>query len=33
MTDEQRAALHQTVAACPIHKLMTTSEVEIETLT
>lgn len=32
MTDEQRAALHKAVAACPIHKLMTTSEVEIETV-
>ncbi|MCC7539365.1 MAG: OsmC family protein [Deltaproteobacteria bacterium] len=32
MTDEQRAALHRAVAACPIHKLMTTSEVEIETV-
>jgi putative redox protein len=32
MTDEQRASLHQAVAACPIHKLMTTSEVLIETV-
>ncbi len=32
MTDEQRTALHRAVAACPIHKLMTTSEVEIETV-
>lgn len=32
MTDKQRAELHRAVAACPIHKLMTTSEVEIETL-
>ncbi len=32
MTDEQRAALHRAVAACPIHKLMTTSEVEIDTV-
>jgi putative redox protein len=32
MTDEQRAALTRAVAACPIHKLMTTTEVEIETV-
>jgi putative redox protein len=32
MSEEQRAALHRAVAACPIHKLMTTSEVEIETV-
>lgn len=32
MTDEQRAALHRAVGACPIHKLMTTTEVEIETV-
>lgn len=32
MTDEQRAALHRAVAACPIHKLMTKTEVEIETV-
>jgi putative redox protein len=31
MTDDQRQALSRAVAACPIHKLMTTSEVEIET--
>ena len=31
MTDEQRAALHRAVAACPLHKLMTTSTIEIET--
>ena len=30
MSDEQRAALHRAVAACPIHKLMTTTEIEIE---
>jgi putative redox protein len=33
LTDEQRAALDRAVGACPIHKLMTTSEVEIETVT
>lgn len=33
MSDEQRAAVTRAIAACPIHKLMTTSEVEIETLT
>jgi putative redox protein len=32
MTDEQRAALHRAVGACPIHKLMTTTDVEIETV-
>lgn len=32
MTDEQRSALARAVAACPIHKLMTTTEVEIETV-
>ncbi len=32
MSDEQRAALTRAVAACPIHKLMTVSEVEIETV-
>ena len=30
MTEEQRAALHRAIAACPIHKLMTTTEVAIE---
>ena len=32
MTDEQRASLHRAIAACPIHKLMTTSDVQIETV-
>lgn len=32
LTDEQRAALHKAVAACPLHKLMTTADVQIETL-
>lgn len=32
MSDEQRAAVTRAIAACPIHKLMTTSEVEIETV-
>lgn len=31
LSDAQRAALERAVASCPIHKLMTTSEVEIET--
>jgi len=30
LSDEQRAALTHAIASCPIHKLMTTSEVEIE---
>jgi putative redox protein len=33
LTDEQRAALTRVVAACPIHKLMTTSEVQVEMVT
>ncbi|MGH7434254.1 MAG: OsmC family protein [Polyangiaceae bacterium] len=32
MTDEQRATLHRVVGKCPIHKLMTTSDVQIEAL-
>ncbi|HET9627321.1 MAG TPA: OsmC family protein [Kofleriaceae bacterium] len=32
LSDEQRAALHRAASACPIHKLMTTSDVEIETV-
>jgi putative redox protein len=32
MSDEQRASLHRAIAACPVHKLMTTTEVRIETL-
>jgi putative redox protein len=31
LTDEQRRKLHDVVTRCPIHKLMTTSTVEIET--
>jgi putative redox protein len=31
MTDEQRAKLHDAVSRCPIHKLMTTTDVVIET--
>lgn len=33
LDDTQRAALHRAVGACPIHKLMTTTDVEIETVT
>lgn len=33
ISEAQRAALTRAVAACPIHKLMTTAEVEIETVT
>ena len=32
LTDEQREALHRAILKCPIHKLMTTTTVEIETL-
>lgn len=32
MSDEQRTKLARAVAACPIHKLMTTVDVEIETV-
>jgi putative redox protein len=32
LSDEQRALLYRAIAACPIHKLMTTSEIEIETI-
>lgn len=32
LRDEQRAALVRAVGACPIHKLMTTAEIEIETI-
>lgn len=32
LTDAQRAALTRAVAACPIHKLMTRAEIDIETL-
>jgi len=32
LTDEQRAQLHRAAAACPITKLMTTSEIRIETI-
>lgn len=31
ITDEERARIYAAVAKCPIHKLMTTSEVVIET--
>jgi putative redox protein len=33
LSDDQRAALTRAIAACPIHKLMTTSEVRIEMVT
>lgn len=32
MTDEQREKLHRAVGACPLHKLMTTVDVQIETV-
>lgn len=31
LTDEQRTKLHDAVARCPVHKLMTTTDVVIET--
>jgi putative redox protein len=31
MTDEQRSRMYDAVARCPVHKLMTTTEVMIET--
>ncbi|HEY1557654.1 MAG TPA: OsmC family protein [Kofleriaceae bacterium] len=30
LTDDQRAQVQRAIAACPIHKLMTASEVQIE---
>lgn len=30
LTDEQRAQVQRAIAACPIHKLMTTSDVQID---
>jgi putative redox protein len=32
MTDEQREKVHRAIGACPVHKLMTTIDVEIETV-
>jgi putative redox protein len=31
MTDDQKAQIQRAIAACPLHKLMTTSDVQIET--
>lgn len=33
LTDEQRTQIHCAIANCPIHKLMTTTDVQIETAT
>ena len=33
LSDEQRATLARAISACPIHRLMTTSDVQIETVT
>lgn len=32
LTAEQRAQVHRALASCPIHKLMTTADVQIETV-
>jgi putative redox protein len=32
VTDDQRAQVLRAIAACPVHKLMTTSDVQIETV-
>ena len=32
LSDEQRTTLARAVAACPVHKLMTTTDVQIETV-
>ena len=32
LTDDQRAQIQRAIAACPIHKLMTTADVQIETV-
>ncbi|MGN6109360.1 MAG: OsmC family protein [Kofleriaceae bacterium] len=32
LTDDQRTALYRAIAACPIHKLLTTTDVQIETI-
>ena len=32
LTDEQRASLLRAVSACPVHKLMTTTDVQIDTV-
>ena len=32
MSDEQRASLHRAIEKCPIHKLMTTADIQIETI-
>jgi putative redox protein len=31
MTPEERSRIHAAVARCPVHKLMTTTDIEIET--
>ena len=32
LTDQQRATLYRAISACPIHKLMTATDVQIETV-
>ena len=32
MSDEQRADIHRAIGGCPIHKLMATADVQIETV-
>ena len=31
LSDDQRADIHRAIKSCPIHKLMTTSDVQVET--
>lgn len=32
MTDDQRASLYRAIEKCPVHKLMTTTDIQIETV-
>ena len=33
MSDDQRASLYRAIEKCPVHKLMTTTDIQIETVT